>query len=176
MDKYIYFATEMPLLKFGSEKFPSKDDFLAEAEKWMSPKDLSALVEVDLNDYSIRDAKGIYAGFLEFEYAIRRELAAARKAAKEGHEYKSSLLPASFLKEGTPLEREKKILSMHWDWLEDAEFGHYSDWDFFCIYFLKLQILERLSVFDQKEGHKAFETAVEKSIEQKENAAEAAKQ
>lgn len=166
MDKYIYFATELPMLSFGMEKYPAIEFFMEEAEKWMNESDLAVIKTVRLDDYDRRSAKGMYKDYLDFEYALRYELAEFRKAAKNGYEYKSNLLSPSVLKGENPLDKETDILKLHWDWLEEKEFSHYSDLDFICIYYLKLQILERLATFDKDKGAEVFSSVVEKSIEQ----------
>lgn len=166
MDKYIYFATEMPLLSFGSETYPSIEFFMQEAEKWVSSQDLAVLKTVKLDDYDRRSAKGMYKSYLDFEYTLRHELAAFRKAAKNGYEYKSNLIPPTVMKNSNPLESEEEILRLHWDWLNEKEFSHYSDLDFICIYYLKLQILTRLASFNKEKGADVFSAVVEKSIEQ----------
>ena len=165
MDKYIYFATEMPSLKWGSEQLLSIKDFLEEAEKWMTEADLTSLRNTIANAYESQDAAGLYNEFLHFENEIRTELADYRKAAKEGYEYKFVHLPAQMLKDGNPLEIELKLIKYRWDWLEEREFGHYSDLDFFILYYLKLQLLQRVLTFKKEIGEQAFEELVKMNIE-----------
>jgi len=171
MDKYIYFAAEMPALKWGSEQFLSKEAFLEEAEKWMSEADYTALSKTLAENYEAQDPKGIYAQFINFEKELRTELAAYRSALKENYEYKFLHLPSQLVKEGNPLDIEIKLLKYRWDWLEEREFGHYSDLDFFLIYYLKLQILQRVSTFKLEVGEEAFEALIKRNLENREDEA-----
>ncbi len=172
MDKYIYFAAEMPSLKWGSEQLLSKEDFLEEAEKWMSPTDYLNLSGTLASNYEPKDIKGIYSNYLVFENQLRTELAEYRKAAKEGYEYKFVHLPSQLIKDGNPLEIELKLMKYRWDWLEEREFGHYSDHDFFVLYYLKLQLLQRVAMFKTELGEQAFDELVKLNIEIKEEASE----
>ena len=171
MDKYIYFAAEMPALKWGSEQFLPKEDFLEEAEKWMSDADYTVLSKTIADDYEVRDPKGIYAQFILFEKELRTELAAYRSALKENYEYKFTHMPAQLVKDGNPLDIELKLLKYRWDWLEEREFGHYSDLDFFLLYYLKLQILHRVATFKRDVGEEVFEELIEHNLENREDEA-----
>ena len=165
MDKYIYFAAEMPGLKWGSDQLMSKEDFLDEAGKWMTPTDYASLSETLANRYEAENMSGMYNDFLTFENELRTELAEYRRAAKEGYEYKFLHLPPTLIKDGNPLEIELKLMKYRWDWLEDREFGHYSDLDFFVLYYLKLQLLQRVASFKQELGEEAFENLIKQNLE-----------
>jgi hypothetical protein len=165
MDKYIYFAAEMPALLWGSEQFLSEEDFLEEAEKWMNAADYAALSETLADRYDATISKGIYTEYLGFEKKLREELAAYRTASKEGYEYKFTHFPAQLVKDGNPLEIELKLIKYRWDWLEEREFGHYSDLDFFLLYYLKLQLLQRVATFKQEVGQEAFEALIKSKLE-----------
>ncbi|MFA6617518.1 MAG: DUF2764 family protein [Candidatus Neomarinimicrobiota bacterium] len=173
MDKYIYFAASMPTLRWGAEQqYMTEKDFLEEAEKLMSETDFQHIKNTLVNDYEPKEIKGVYSDFLTFENRLRTELAEYRKATKEGFEYKFSLLPAQLLKDANPLEIELKLIKFRWDWLEEREFSHYSDLDFFVLYYLKLQLLKRMNSFKQEIGEKAFEELIKVNIENTEEASE----
>ena len=165
MDKYIYFAAEMPGLKWGSEQLMSEEDFLEEAEKWMTSTDYASLSETLANRYKAENMSGMYNDFLIFENELRTELAEYRRAAKEGYEYKFLHLPVQLIKDGNPLDIELKLMKYRWDWLEEREFGHYSDLDFFVLYYLKLQLLQRVASFKQELGEEAFENLIKQNLE-----------
>jgi Protein of unknown function (DUF2764) len=165
MDKYIYFAAEMPSLKWGSEQLISEENFLEEAEKWMTPADNASLSETLVNRYEAQNKSGLYNDFLLFENEMRTELAEYRRAAKEGYEYKFLHLPMQLIKDGNPLDIELKLMKYRWDWLEEREFGHYSDLDFFILYYLKLQLLQRVASFKKELGEEAFEKLIKQNLE-----------
>ena len=66
----------------------------------------------------------------------------------------------ALLKEGNPLEIEKKLLLHRWELIEEKEKTHYFDLGFLILYYIKLQILRRLSLFDKEEGRQVFEGIV----------------
>ncbi|MCD6337656.1 MAG: DUF2764 family protein [Candidatus Marinimicrobia bacterium] len=165
MDKYIYFAAEMPGLKWDSEQLISKENFLEEAEKWMTSADYASLSETLVNRYDAQNKSSMYNDFLLFENEVRTELAEYRRAAKEGYEYKFLHLPAQLIKDGNPLDIELKLMKYRWDWLEEREFGHYSDSDFFVLYYLKLQLLQRVASFKKELGEEAFEKLIKQNLE-----------
>ncbi len=165
MDKYIYFAAEMPGLKWDSEQLISKENFLEEAEKWMTSADYASLSETLVNRYDAQNKSRMYNDFLLFENEVRTELAEYRRAAKEGYEYKFLHLPAQLIKDGNPLDIELKLMKYRWDWLEEREFGHYSDSDFFVLYYLKLQLLQRVASFKKELGEEAFEKLIKQNLE-----------
>lgn len=172
MDKYVYFAAEMPSLKWGTEPPLSEAALIEEAEKWMTAADFKALTDTLANRYEPDGAKGVYAEFLAFEKAVRHELAAYRKALKEGYEHKFLLLPAQSVKDGNPLDIELKLMKYRWDWLEEREFAHYSDLDFFTLYYLKLQLLQRAFEFKREEGEEKFEGLIKENLENNDEASE----
>jgi hypothetical protein len=69
------------------------------------------------------------------------------------------------VKDGNPLDIELKLIKYRWDWLEEREFGHYSDLDFFLLYYLKLQLLQRVATFKQEVGQEAFEALIKSKLE-----------
>jgi hypothetical protein len=69
------------------------------------------------------------------------------------------------IKDGNPLDIELKLMKYRWDWLEEREFGHYSDLDFFILYYLKLQLLQRVASFKKELGEEAFEKLIKQNLE-----------
>ena len=143
----------------------SEEDFLEEAEKWMTSTDYTRLSETLANRYKAENMSGMYNDFLIFENELRTELAEYRRAAKEGYEYKFLHLPVQLIKDGNPLDIELKLMKYRWDWLEEREFGHYSDLDFFVLYYLKLQLLQRVASFKRELGEEAFENLIKQNLE-----------
>ena len=62
------------------------------------------------------------------------------------------------MKEGNPLDVEKKLLRIRWELLEAEEAEHHFDLGYLILYYLKLQILDKLSVFDQDAGMETYNT------------------
>lgn len=165
MDRYYYIASQLPFLQFDSESGFTRENFFYEAEKWLESKEYKTLEELDINSTKVTSSDaGIIVKYKEFESMLRRELMAWRKAHKEGYEHKTVLIPLATLKENHPLDIEKKLLKLRWDFLEDLELGHYFDIEFLILYHYKLQILERLKSFDREKGLENFKQYTEVGV------------
>ena len=159
MDRYYYLISSLPLLKFEEMPFITRRDFILEAEKWLSGNDFIILSKVDINNF-LPDHKdtSLLRGYKEFEYSLRQELALYRKAKRENVEYKIRKDLNGIIQESNnPLEIERKLLLLRWNFLEEQEIEHFFDLDFLIIYYLKLQILERLASFNKEKGKQRFE-------------------
>lgn len=158
MDKYYYFVAQLPMLTLDSEDIPSLESFVEEAQKWMSDKDLRVIKSVDINAYTDNEKhKNAFDKFCELELAIRSDLAKYRQSQKENFEYKTQVFPLSYIKEGNPLEVEKRLLEFRWNFIDELEAGHNFDLDFLVTYYLKLQILWRIKSFDKQLGKESFD-------------------
>jgi len=159
MDKYYYLIASLPLLKFMEPASITKDDFLSQAEKWLSREDFTLLNRAGIDNflYKPKDTSFLKR-WKEFEYSIRTELAFYRKAKKQDSEYKLEKDLRSIIQESSnPLEIEIKLLRIRWDFLDEQEIGHFFDLDFLTAYYLKLQISARLASFDKEKGKQNLE-------------------
>jgi len=162
MDRYYYLAAQLPALYFDKEPLITVEIFLYEAQKWLSPGDLKILKEVNINTITVKISElPILREYIHYEYALRNELVQYRQALRNRQEYKPLSFPVSVLKEGNPLDVEKKLLQLRWQVINELEFGHYSDIEFLALYYLKLQILRRLQHFDKDTGKEKFKTFTE---------------
>lgn len=66
----------------------------------------------------------------------------------------------------TPLEREKIVDAACWRKLDDLETGHDLDFEYLCIYRLRLQMLQKYADRSESAGRENFEAALEKLSEQ----------
>ena len=159
MDKYYYLVATLPFLKFNEKTYLNRKSFLEEASKWLTPRDFDILCKVDLDDfYSKREDCVIVKEYKGFEKILREEIAAIRK--KQEKETTRELIKGQLL-EGSPLDIEKKLLRFRWDFIEEKEQDNYFNLEFLVMYFLKLQILERLFTFDKDKGTAAFDVLSE---------------
>ena len=158
MDKYYYFVSQLPLLIFGQESYIDKERFLDEAKKWLSDKDFSTISGVSLNDFYPRDGDNeVLAKYKNFERNLREEIASFRKNESHGRATSLNLN----LNEGTPLEIERTLLHLRWEFIESLEEGHFFDLEILILHFLKLQALERLLTFDREKGTAVFDKLCE---------------
>jgi hypothetical protein len=170
MDKYYYLAAQIPYLSPDMDDAPTYEWFMAEAAKWLTDNDFKKLTSINIDNYRKHTSMSVAgSGFAHFENHLRSELAKYRKAQKEDYEYRMENIPMNLVKEGNPLEIEKKLITYRWTFLNELEFGHYSDLDFLVITALKLQLLARLSAFDRDKGKEVFETVVSEKLSQYEN-------
>ncbi len=162
MDKYYYLVAQLPMLSFGRESAMGVDSFLNEARKWMSAADFQILLATDIRSTERRGSEpGVLADFKQFEHKMRTEVVEWRKARKLGQEYKPGLFPVALVKEGNPLQVEKKQMEFLWKYLEELETGHHFDLEVLILYFLKLQLLARLESFNKEVGMQKFKHITE---------------
>ena len=159
MDRYFYLISQLPMLFFDREPLVTISDFLEETEKWFSRKEAQALARVNLHRLTM-DAldNTTLRQYIRYESRLRADVAAWRRAQKNDQEYKPETFSPSLLKEGNPLEIEKKLLELRWKFLDDMESEHHFDFGRLVIYYLKLQILHRLMTFNKEEGMEKFKS------------------
>ncbi len=165
MDKYYYLIAQLPMLFFEKPALMGIEAFLEEAAKWLSRRDNQQLVKIQYDDI-FRPSKGQRSlrKVKTFESALRNDLALWRRSMKEGGDYKPSQTPPS-AREGNPLEVEKKLLRLRWDFITELEKDHHFDFDTVALYYLKLQILGRLFRFEKEKGRERYGQFIEGAIE-----------
>jgi hypothetical protein len=157
MDKYIYLVAQLPALVFDKPSYMTSARFLEEADKWMGRRDFDRLRSVRLMDTDMdRKQPSVVRKVQEFEHRIRQDLSQWRQAGEKNTEYKPSF-PISVIKEGNPLEIEKKLLRLRWQMIESLEQGHHFDLDLLTLYYLKLQIQLKLAEYDKEKGMNRFQ-------------------
>ena len=161
MDKYYYIIAQLPTLYFERESFLTVEIFLREAKKWMRSGEYRYLSSIDLFDTSPdqRDPR-MWREFKKRETRFRDELAEWRRSRREGKEIKKTAFPVHLVKEGNPLEAEKQLLKYRWEYIEELEKVHHFDLEFLILYFLKLQILRRLALFEKEKGEERYRNVV----------------
>lgn len=164
MDKYYYFVSQLPFLKFNEKVEFDKTSFLKEAAKWLSGKALRSLSEVNINNFYYNSSDcAVICNYKNFEEKLRKNLVSVRESsgAISGYQLPEDIKQA--LSATSPLDIEEKLLLLRWKFIDEQEQGHFFDLDFLKLYFLKLQILERLFKFNKKEGITIFDTLCEVS-------------
>ncbi len=157
MDKYYYFIAQLPTLQFDKESYMTVETFMGEAEKWLSRADYVMLASIKLNDVEfLKAAPAVLRDYREFEYRVRNDTALWRKARKAGQEYKPEFFPLALIKDGTPLEIEKKMLRLRWNFIDELERTHHFDLGFLLLYMLKLLLLQQLFTYDEETGKQNF--------------------
>ncbi len=162
MDRYYYLAAQLPTLFLGKKSSITIKSFLDEAVKWLTKKDFKQLAQIDIEDTSRKKISvKIYKQYQNFEYLLRKDLADYRRSVKKDNELKKTTFPDELVKQGDPLTIEKKLLQYRWDYIENLAKEHDFDIDAIVLYFLRLQINGKLSVFDKEKGSKKFRQTVD---------------
>lgn len=165
MDKHYYFVSQLPSLFFDVEAGISLEAFFAEGEKWLSDWELDILSRVSTDDTeAVEGDPDVLQGFRAFEFNMRTDLALWRRTRGTDQEYRPSGFPVSIVRDGTPLEAERELLKLRWNYIENEAPAHHYDLEFLILYCLKLQILRRLFSFNKEEGLKTFQTLCEVEV------------
>jgi hypothetical protein len=75
-------------------------------------------------------------------------------------DHSQTLLAEKAYNADSPLVAEGILNKARWRYLDELEFGHYFDIERLVIFFIKLQILERISSFDAEEGRESLNAVV----------------
>lgn len=157
-NKYYYLVASLAYLEFEKPLPISREEFLSECKKWLDESDFKKLVGISINDIEIRpEDPAIIKEWKSFDLTLRKDLGEIRRMRKKSlHERIPTRLMDVF-DEPTPLLMERKLEKKRWDFIEEKEFGRHFDIDTLVLYFLKLQILERLAAFEEEKGKARFE-------------------
>ncbi|WPM06195.1 hypothetical protein QIA41_03810 [Borreliella sinica] len=174
LDSYYYVLSSLPYLDLRSLKNYSVSDFLNNIEISLSKKDFSFLKGL-LESNVDKGKSRVVDLFLDFEDTIRYTLAVLR-ADKLGltkdfylesayfSNYYLSILKNICLKENS-FEIELGFDLLKWQFLTDLEVGHEFDFEKVIIYFLKLRLFLRHSLFKEKLGIQNFDNICQNLID-----------
>jgi len=165
MDKYYYLISQLPELQFGKSSYMTSERFLEEAGKWLPLRDRKRLENIDFSVYEPESGDSDTVRlFKAFEEKFRKDLALWREARKKSRDYKPAMFPVSAVREGNPLEKEQSLLRLRWQFISTLEQGHHFDFDYIALYYMKLQIQDRLSLFEPEKGLERFQTLCKVSV------------
>ncbi len=165
--KYYYLVSTLPYLKFGQEATVSGAWFLSECEKWLPPAEFELVRSAGL-EYSERGAGDaeVLGAWREFSAGLKKELALARADKKGAEDRKISDRLRPVMEQENPLAMEKAFERIRWAFLDEQEAKYFFDLNFLILYFLKVQILERLALFNKDKGESYFYELCEVNYEQ----------
>ena len=165
-NKYYYLVASLPYLLLGKISPIGAKEFLTECRKWLSPPDFNKLESADINDFeNKKDDLPLLRKWKSFDLTLRTELAEFRIKKRKD---KDQPVPAGLkdiFEHKDPLSMEEAISKKRWDFIEECELGNHFDLNFLTLYFLKLQILERIARFDKEKGKRTFEDICEVKYE-----------
>ena len=170
--QYYYTINSLPHLSFEGPPPIDRGEFLARIESELTTSDMEILRSVRL--YQMEPERGpihVLEQWYDWERGLRNQLARLR-AAKLGMDYKeftqagnenalSTRLANEIFQIDSPLDAENKLNKIRWDFLEELEVGHHFDVERLAVYFLKIQILERKSLFNKEKGRERLGSVTE---------------
>lgn len=162
MSNYYYLTAQLPFLDFSRRPEINREKFLNEARKWVNPSHISMLEGINIDDFLVKkNDPYVLREYKNFDYSIKKEVSLVRQSSGRETDYKISSMVKSVFAVDDPLEREKKLLRLRWEFVDGVEEGHYFDLDFLTAYFIKMQILEKLFTFDKNKGLAVFDRVCE---------------
>ncbi len=157
-NKYYYLVASLPYLHFDRKCPISTESFLAECKKWLSEDDMKTLSNASIKTHNAKPGAAlVLQQWREFDGDLREEIAAVRKNTQEKRNDKPGLSARIIFEQPHPLLMEQAFEKIRWQFLDSLETGNFFDINFLVVYFLKLQIMERLTMFDKKTGEKVFQ-------------------
>jgi hypothetical protein len=163
---YYYVSASLPMLIGPEQEVPITMEVMMDTcQRFLSKGDYEVLNSSTMIPQGTV-APGICEVFLEWEKSLRNELALLRAAEQnlnpEDHLRMSesilgtSVIAAEAMTKDSPLEAELYLDGCRWSRIADLSVGHFFDIEFLQSYKMKLQILERRSLFDEESGFAAY--------------------
>ena len=170
-EQYYYLISTLPSLSLNEELPIRKCDFLSACKENLKTTDFKMLRSVDL--FEIEQGKApfdIIRSFYCWESGVRNALVRLR-AERFGFnpeeflrceifDHSQMLLAEEAFNADSPLMAEDILNKARWEYLDELEFGYYFDIEILVIFFIKLQILERISLFDAVKGQEKLNAFV----------------
>lgn len=165
------------MLDFDKPPAISPEEFITAAETQLTPSDIGQL-RAAVDRSPALSGQFFLTAWQTFENELRDEIVSARLAvrsreAQEGSRQDKtvgfSVRPAvaEAIKHADPLEGEKILDRLRWQYLDQKVLGHYFDLEFLIVYILKLKILNRYRMIATGEGRQKFEMFREQLIQEK---------
>lgn len=182
MSQYYYTIAALPHLQYDSEP-RDVGSFLQFCRETISEKDYDVLCEVRLNSEweTARSSNDIVRLWQAWERELRIQLAKLRLERKKmepdprfsqvqalnfsgaagGEFLELQNLARSILSASTPLAAEEMITKSYWEQLEGMEVSHFFDFGKLLIYYLKMLVLQKKSMFNGDSGNKRYKSIYE---------------
>lgn len=169
---YYYLVSGLPFLHFKVKPPFSYSYFINDLSSWLSPKDFFELSMAKIDIENIPEYKissRILKKWIIFEHSLRNELVRIRANnlnispetnLRTNIDYDPTLFPRvrEALKENSPYNAEINLMELRWNFLSNLESENNFDLTALIIYGLKIQILERLELFEIEKGQNVFDS------------------
>jgi hypothetical protein len=137
----------------------SAEGFLEECRKWLSDREMDILERASVKE----PREGLDGGealveWQSYDNFLREQLVRKRKERKEGKQHESGLSEeVKRVFEGeNPLDKEKRLAQVRMDFIDSITSRYFFDLNWLVLYYLKVQIMERLSTFEKDKGEQRF--------------------
>lgn len=167
---YFYLVSTLPALEL-QEKAPfSTSGFIERCRPWLAEKDMDTIISAQLKEpFSGVHTCDTLIKWVDFERNLRNVLVRIRARnlkLEENHYLRYPNDPEQYTltraeeiaQEDSPYDAEKELIKLRWDFLDNFETIHHFDINYLVIYYLKLQLAERLSKFDKQTGSEYFKS------------------
>ncbi len=181
MASYFYFGASLPLLLYHEPPRVTLAGYLEAASRLLAGDDFKAVKEARLDNFETgKRVNPLFGRFREWEIALRNRLAALRAAARkeDGAAYLRRSRPVveaeraarAAFEAADPLAAEEVLNRARWEILSSLGNRHRFNLEFFIVYALKLQLLERKALMTRAIGenrHAALEGDLDKELAEK---------
>lgn len=166
MAEYYYFAATLPMLTIGRPVPISYAEFMERAKEHLTKKDYQDLEKAVFSAVSGEASNSLVREWQAYTSQISRVMAKERAdklgfTGYEGDSEADKLLRdkvKDIVDNKDPLEGEKALLAMYFDFLSSREGGSPFSSKALMIYALKLQIMERDQAFTEEKGRAEFDS------------------
>ena len=170
-EQYYYVISSLPYLSLNDELPVRKNNFLSVCKENLKTTDFEMLRSIDLFEADQDKAPlDIVRHFFSWEREVRNALVKLR-AERLGldsvdfirggmSDHLTGHIAEEAFNADSPLMAENILNKARWKYLDELEFGHYFDIEILVIFFIKLQILERVSLFDAVQGQEKLNAVV----------------
>ncbi|MCK5707902.1 MAG: DUF2764 family protein [Candidatus Aureabacteria bacterium] len=182
MAEHYYLVSSLPFLRLKELPPIKYNDFLDNCLSWLNKNEMSQIrnSRIDIENILLGQVtNSVLKDWIVFENSLRNELVRIRanETGISADQYirtdiESDPVIFSVVREAvkapSPLKIEMNFIELRWKFLEQYEVGHYFDLTALVLYGLKLQLLERQSLFDISKGQKVFHTIYEGNKDEEE--------
>lgn len=172
MDQYYYAVSSLPFLDFDNTPSIKLDEFTAICKSTLIEKDFDIIKSISLNNLREIDSRiPVLKKWISWEGTLRNEIAKLRADSLgfNPEQYlfdiesnsEPPVIAGTAFKLDSPILAEELLDKARWHFLDELEQGHYFDLEKLIVYSLKLQILERKSMFTTENGNVNFQEIYE---------------
>ena len=166
MSEYYYTVASLPMLTLGQEPAISLEYFLENCSYTMTSQDYELMLTAKIEPEGKSDHIAINM-WRNWERTLRNELAVAR-SQKTGIEYEKYLREGDSttgvsdavrdaMNAANPKIGEDILDNARWRFLDEIEGTHTFDLTKLIVYYLKLQLLERRRMMNDKDGKEKYQ-------------------